>query len=153
MKTIITYGTFDLFHAGHVEVLRRARALGDRLIVGCSTDDFNASKGKEAIFKYEDRAEILKACRFVDQVLPERNWEQKADDIKEHGADIFVIGDDWAGKFDFLTEATGCVVAYLPRTPNISTTDVRDVIKKLEDEKRASVIQNAKNLLALIEDL
>ncbi len=153
MTTIITYGTFDLFHIGHVQLLRRARALGDRLIVGCSTDEFNASKGKNSIFTFEDRVEILKACRFVDHVLPERNWEQKVVDIKEHDVDIFVIGDDWAGKFDFLTDASGCAVAYLPRTQDISSTDVRDVIKALDNEKKSSAIQSAEHLLELIKDI
>ena len=153
MKTVVTYGTFDLFHTGHVEMLRRAHSLGDRLIVGCSTDEFNATKGKKAIFKYEERAEILRSCRYVDQVFPEERWEQKVNDIKEQNVDIFTIGDDWAGKFDFLTKETGCTVTYLPRTPNISTTDVREVIQLLHREKLSSAIQNAEGLLRQLKEL
>lgn len=153
MKTVLTYGTFDLFHAGHVQMLRRTRALGDRLIVGCSTDEFNAKKGKEAIFSYSDRVEILKACRYVDMVIPEENWAQKAEDVKAHDVHIFAIGDDWAGKFDFLTEETNCIVTYLPRTPSISTTDVKGVIRALDEEKKSSVVHNVENLLALVKEL
>ena len=153
MKTVITYGTYDLFHAGHVHLLRRARALGDHLIVGCSTNEFNASKGKQAIFSYEDRAEILKSCRYVDQVLPEENWEQKVSDITDNGVDIFAMGDDWAGEFDFLADQTGCIVTYLARTPSISTTDVRSIIQALHDEKKHSLIHNVEHILAQIRSL
>lgn len=153
MKTVLTYGTFDLFHAGHVHLLRRARALGDRLVVGCSTDEFNATKGKAAIFSYADRAEILKSCRYVDAVIPEDNWEQKAQDVRDNDVQIFAMGDDWAGKFDFLEAETGCVVTYLPRTPSISTTDVRSVIKSLDDDKKKSAIQNAEHLLDILRAL
>lgn len=153
MKTVLTYGTYDLFHAGHVHLLRRAKALGDRLVVGCSTDEFNASKGKKAIFSYEDRAEILKACRYVDEVIPEENWEQKTKDVLANDVQIFAMGDDWAGKFDFLESETGCVVTYLPRTPSISTTDVRSVIKALDDERKKSAVQSAEHLLEMLKTL
>ncbi|MDF2884708.1 MAG: tagD [Clostridiaceae bacterium] len=103
MKKVITYGTFDLFHYGHVNLLKRAKALGDYLIVALSTDDFNLIKNKTAHFSYEKRKEILEAIRYVDEVIPEENWEQKVTDIKKYNIDIFVIGDDWAGKFDFVT--------------------------------------------------
>ena len=152
MKTVVTYGTFDLFHVGHVEMLRRARSLGDRLIVGCSTDEFNSAKGKQAIFKFEERAEILRSCRFVDHVFAEESWEQKVDDIKEKQVSIFTIGDDWLGQFDYLSEETSCVVTYLSRTPNISTTDVREVIQLLDREKMASVIHSVESLLGQLKE-
>jgi glycerol-3-phosphate cytidylyltransferase len=123
LKKVITYGTFDLFHYGHVNLLKRAKALGDYLIVALSTDDFNLIKNKTAHFSYEKRKEILEAIRYVDEVIPEENWEQKVTDIKKYNIDIFVIGDDWAGKFDFLKEY--CDVIYLPRTKGISTTKIK----------------------------
>jgi glycerol-3-phosphate cytidylyltransferase len=123
MKTIITYGTFDILHAGHINLLRRARALGDRLVVGLSTDEFNSGKHKSALLSYENRKAVLEAIRYVDLVIPEASWEQKVDDIAKYGASVFVMGDDWEGKFDFL--AAHCNVRYLPRTPAISTTEIR----------------------------
>jgi len=153
MKTVITYGTFDLFHVGHVQMLRRARALGDRLVVGCSTDEFNEKKGKKAIFSFEDRAEILLSCQYVDKVLPEESWEQKITDVKDNKVNIFAIGDDWSGKFDFLAEETGCLVTYLPRTPSISTTNVRSVIHALSGDKRNSAIPHAEHLLSVLKEL
>jgi glycerol-3-phosphate cytidylyltransferase len=135
VTTVITYGTFDLFHVGHVRLLRRLRALGDRVIVGCSTDEFNAIKGKESVFSYAERAEILAACAYVDLVIPERNWEQKAEDIRTHGVDIFAMGDDWAGKFDDLGPRTGCTVTYLPRTLDVSSTDIRDLLRRTSEDR------------------
>ena len=126
-KTVITYGTFDIFHIGHLRILQRARALGDRLVVGCSTDEFNTRKGKTSVFTYGARRDILESCRFVDQVFPEEDWAQKRSDIVKYGADIFVMGDDWAGKFDDLSDIVE--VAYLPRTKDISTTEIREMIK------------------------
>lgn len=123
MKTVITYGTFDLFHVGHVQLLKRAKALGDRLIVAISKDEFNASKGKAAYSSYEDRKTIVEACKFVDLVIPELTWEQKKSDIIDHSVDIFVMGDDWQGKFDFLSEF--CDVRYLSRTPDISSSLIK----------------------------
>lgn len=128
MKRVITYGTFDLFHIGHLNILRRARSLGDYLVVAVSTDEFNLIKGKICTYPYEQRAEILKAISYVDKVIPENNWEQKIDDIKENQIDIFVIGDDWKGKFDFLKEY--CEVIYLPRTEGISTTEIKNQIRE-----------------------
>src|SRR5690606_16821053 len=106
--------------------LRRARALGDRLVVGLSTDDFNQNKHKSSLLNYENRRAVLEAIRYVDEVFPESTWEQKADDIRRYGAKLFVMGGDWAGKFDFLREA--CEVIYLPRTPSISTTEIKSSI-------------------------
>jgi len=123
MKKVITYGTFDLFHVGHVNILRRARELGDYLIVALSSDEFNAIKNKKAYYSYEDRKTILEAIRYVDEVIPEFTWEQKIKDVQEHNVDVFVMGDDWEGKFDFLKEY--CEVVYLPRTEGISTTKIK----------------------------
>ncbi|MBP5249315.1 MAG: glycerol-3-phosphate cytidylyltransferase [Lachnospiraceae bacterium] len=123
MKKVITYGTFDLLHVGHINLLRRAKELGDYLIVGLSTDEFNAGKHKEAYHSYEDRKIILEAIKYVDEVIPEETWEQKVTDVQKHNADIFVMGSDWEGKFDFLKEY--CEVIYLPRTPGVSTTQIK----------------------------
>ena len=127
MKKVITYGTFDLLHVGHINLLRRAKALGDYLIVVVSSDEFNAGKGKKAYHSFEDRKKILEAIRYVDEVLPEYTWEQKIDDIVNNNVDVFVMGDDWKGKFDFLKDY--CEVVYLPRTEGISTTKIKDDLK------------------------
>ena len=122
-KIVITYGTFDLLHKGHINILKRAKELGDYLIVGVSTDEFNELKHKEAFFSYEDRKFILESIKYVDKVIPEETWEQKEKDIKKYGVDIFVMGSDWEGKFDELNNF--CKVVYLPRTKNISTTLIK----------------------------
>ena len=128
MRKVITYGTFDLLHYGHINLLQRAKALGDYLIVALSTDEFNwNSKQKKCYFSYEDRKRMLEAIRYVDLVIPEENWEQKKSDVKEFKVDTFVMGDDWKGKFDFLSE--DCEVVYLPRTPEISTTQIKKDLK------------------------
>ena len=124
MKKIITYGTYDLLHYGHINLLRRAKQLGDYLIVGLSTNEFNAIKNKTCYFPYEERKKLLEAIRYVDLVIPEVNWEQKRDDIKKHDVDIFVMGDDWKGKFDDLRDL--CEVIYLSRTPEISTSKMKN---------------------------
>ncbi|MDE6232435.1 MAG: glycerol-3-phosphate cytidylyltransferase [Lachnospiraceae bacterium] len=130
MKRVITYGTFDLLHYGHINLLRRAKALGDYLIVVLSTDEFNwKEKRKKCYFTYEERKVLLEAIRYVDLVIPEENWEQKKSDIHEYRIDTFVMGDDWIGKFDFL-EAEGCNVVYLQRTPEISTTQIKSDLNK-----------------------
>ena len=134
-RTIITYGTFDLFHVGHVRLLQRLADLGDRLIVACSTDEFNALKGKTTAVPYADRVEVLQACRYVDQVIPEENWAQKRDDIARLGADMFAMGDDWVGKFDDLRDL--CDVLYLPRTENVSTTELKELIQHMRDKSSA----------------
>jgi glycerol-3-phosphate cytidylyltransferase len=123
LKIILTYGTYDLFHYGHVRLLKRARALGDSLFVGLSSDSFNALKNKQAFMTYEEREELLMSCRFVDRVFPENTWEQKADDIVRYKASVLVMGDDWAGKFDHFSHL--CEVNYLERTPQISSTMLR----------------------------
>ena len=129
MKKVITYGTFDLLHYGHINLLKRAKAMGDYLIVALSTDEFNLTeKGKITYFPYEKRKTLLEAIRYVDLVIPETNWEQKRTDIHEYHADVFVMGDDWAGKFDFLKDY--CEVVYLPRTENISTTMIKEKLNK-----------------------
>lgn len=130
MKTVITYGTFDILHIGHINLLRRARALGDRLVVGLSSDAFNRGKHKSSLLNYDNRRAVLQAIRYVDEIFPEDNWEQKADDIRRYAADVFVMGDDWAGKFDFLKEF--CEVVYLPRTAEISTTEIKLTLGGME---------------------
>lgn len=127
MKKVITYGTFDLFHYGHIRLLQRARRLGDYLIVALSTDEFNAGKGKKSIMSFEDRKEILEAIRYVDEVIPETSWDQKVEDVVEKKVDVFVMGDDWEGKFDFLKEY--CEVVYLARTANVSSTMLKQAVK------------------------
>ena len=124
MKKVITYGTYDLLHVGHINLLRRAKALGDYLIVVVSSDEFNAIKGKKAYYSFEDRKKILEAIKYVDEVLPEYTWEQKIADVVNNNVDVFVMGDDWAGKFDFLKDY--CEVVYLPRTEGISTSKIKE---------------------------
>lgn len=128
MQRVITYGTYDLLHYGHIELLRRARALGDYLVVALSTDEFNEGKGKRCYYSWEQRRRMLEAVRFVDLVIPERTWEQKTQDVARYNIDTFVIGDDWEGKFDFLEER--CEVVYLPRTPDISSTRIKADLHK-----------------------
>lgn len=122
--TVITYGTFDLFHIGHLRLLERARALGDGLIVALSTDEFNFNmKSKVTTIPYADRAAILRGLRCVDMVIPEESWEQKISDVALYGISTFVMGHDWEGKFDFLKPY--CDVVYLPRTDNVSSTEIK----------------------------
>ncbi len=132
MKRILTYGTFDLLHYGHINLLKRAKALGDYLVVAVSTDDFNEIKGKRAYHNYETRKLMLEAVRYVDLVIPEENWEQKIDDVKKYDIDIVVMGSDWAGsdRFDYLKEY--CEVVYLPRTEGISTTQIKEELSLQE---------------------
>lgn len=124
MKTVLTYGTFDILHVGHINLLRRAKALGDRLIVAVSSDDFNIVKHKSSLLNYANRSQVVEAIRYVDLVIPELTWEQKIEDIKKYDVDIFVIGGDWEGEFDFLREY--CEVVYLPRTEEISSTLIKN---------------------------
>ena len=130
MRKVITYGTYDLLHYGHINLLRRARELGDYLVVALSTDEFNWNqKSKTCYFSYEQRKALLESIRYVDRVIPETCWEQKRTDIHDFDIDIFVMGDDWEGKFDFLREE-GAEVVYLPRTPEVSTTQIKQDLGK-----------------------
>lgn len=135
MRRVITYGTFDLLHYGHINLLRRAKALGDYLIVSLSTDEFNWNeKRKKCYFSWEKRKALLEAIRYVDLVIPEESWEQKMSDVREYHVDTFVMGDDWKGKFDFLKEQ--CEVVYLERTPEISTTQIKRDLGKIKHNGR-----------------
>lgn len=134
MKTVLTYGTFDLFHIGHLNILKRARELGDKLIVAVSTDEFNATKGKTTLMPFEHRMELVRSVRFVDEVIAESNWDQKISDVQKHKVDVFVMGSDWQGKFDFLKPH--CEVVYLPRTDNVSSTDLKKAIQVFMQLKR-----------------
>lgn len=124
MKKVITYGTFDLFHFGHLELLRRAKELGNFLVVAVSTDEFNIKKGKECIYPFEHRIKIVEAIQYVDKVIPEENWEQKRRDILSNKIQIFTIGDDWKGEFDKLSDI--CDIIYINRTKDISTSNLKD---------------------------
>lgn len=132
MKRILTYGTFDLLHYGHIRILKRAKEMGDYLVVALSTDEFNATKGKKAYHSYETRKKMLEAIRYVDLVIPENNWEQKVQDIKDYKIDVCVMGSDWAGsdKFDYLKDY--CEVVFLERTPGVSTTQIKNDLQLQE---------------------
>lgn len=145
MTTVLTYGTFDLFHIGHLNLINRLADMGDRLIIAVSTDEFNAGKGKTSVVSYEDRARIISSIKGVDLVIPETSWEQKATDIKEHGVDIFAIGEDWAGKFDDLKEL--CEVVYLPRTDGISSTEIKQMLRVL-DPQHITEMQDALSVMS-----
>ena len=127
-KIVLTYGTFDMFHIGHLNLLNRLKRLGDKLIVAVSTDEFNSIKGKKTLIPFEQRALIVQNIKCVDMVISEENWEQKIEDVKKYDIDIFAMGDDWKGKFDFLKDY--CKVVYLPRTQNISTTELKKELNK-----------------------
>ena len=129
-KIVLTYGTFDMFHIGHLELLKRLKNLGTKLIVAVSSDEFNELKGKKTIIPYSQRASIVEAIKYVDVVIPEHDWEQKEKDIKKYNVDIFCMGHDWEGKFDELKEF--CEVVYLPRTEGISSTDLKDALNKID---------------------
>ena len=134
MKRVITYGNFDLLHYGHINLLERAKALGDYLVVALSTDEFSLyEKHKKCYFSYEERKKMLEALRAVDLVIPEENWEQKVEDMRLYKIDTFVMGDDWVGKFDFLKEE-GVEVVYLPRTKEISTTQIKEDLGNAESD-------------------
>ena len=140
MKRILTYGTFDLLHYGHIRLLQRAKALGDYLIVALSTDEFNEIKGKKAYHNYETRKKMLEAVRYVDLVIPEENWEQKTNDVKEYHVDVVVMGSDWAGsdRFDYLKDY--CEVVYLDRTEGVSTTKIKKDLGLQEPENHINQI-------------
>ncbi|MEN9800061.1 MAG: Glycerol-3-phosphate cytidylyltransferase [Pseudomonadota bacterium] len=149
MKTVLTYGTFDLLHHGHVRLLSRARALGDRLVVGVSTDAFNEGKGKRSLFPYEERAELVGALRWVDEVIPESTWDQKRQDILRLRADVLVMGDDWRGRFDDLSDL--CEVVYLPRTPIVSTTSLKATLSEVSREQVDSLKRAVDALVQIVE--
>lgn len=129
MRRVLTYGTYDLLHYGHIRLLQRARALGDYLVVALSTDEFNAGKGKTSFYPYETRKEMLEGVRYVDLVIPESSWDQKIHDVQEYHIDVVVMGDDWAGDPRFECLRDYCEVVYLDRTEGISTTDVKARLK------------------------
>lgn len=145
MKRILTYGTFDLLHYGHIRLLKRAKALGDYLVVALSTDEFNAGKGKKAYHDYETRKKMLEAIRYVDLVIPEENWEQKILDVKKYEIDTVVMGSDWAGsdRFDYLKDY--CEVVYLDRTEGISTTKIKQDLGLQEPINGVNQIPESEN--------
>ncbi|MGA8988597.1 adenylyltransferase/cytidyltransferase family protein [Aeromicrobium sp.] len=145
MTTVLTYGTFDLFHIGHLNLINRLSELGDRLVIAVSTDEFNAGKGKTSVVSYEDRARIIGSIKGVDLVIPETSWEQKATDIVEHGVDVFAIGEDWAGRFDELKSL--CEVVYLPRTDGISSTEIKQMLRVL-DPSHITEMQDALSVMS-----
>jgi glycerol-3-phosphate cytidylyltransferase len=145
MTTVLTYGTFDLFHIGHLNMINRLSALGDRLVIAVSTDEFNSAKGKSSVVSYEDRAKIVGSIKGVDLVIPETSWDQKVSDIKEYDVDIFAIGDDWAGKFDELKEL--CEVVYLSRTDGISSTEIKQMLRVL-DPSHIAEMQDALSVMS-----
>lgn len=148
-RTVLTYGTFDLFHVGHLNLLTRLAELGDRLVVGVSTDEFNRGKGKQTIIPYADRAAIVAGLKAVDEVIPEESWEQKVPDIEKYDVAVFGMGHDWTGKFDDLR--AHCEVVYLPRTEGISTTDLKQVLSVL-DRSHVEDLKRALDLISSIVD-
>lgn len=153
-RTVLTYGTFDLFHIGHLRLIERLAAMGDRLIVGVSTDEFNAGKGKKSVVSYDDRAAIVGSIKGVDLVVPEQSWEQKRADILEHDVDLFVMGDDWTGKFDDLSDV--CEVHYLSRTSGVSSTEIKEMLRTLDPghiEEMQSALGTLTRLLEHYRDL
>lgn len=151
-KKVITYGTFDMFHIGHLNLIERARSLGDELIVAVSTDEFNQSKGKKTLISFEQRKKIIQSIKFVDLAIAERDWSQKIEDIKRYDIDIFVIGDDWKGKFDFLKPY--CEVVYLERTKAISSTGLKEALKgfyNLDIEKLENAVDTINMIVKAIK--
>lgn len=128
-RTVLTYGTYDLIHVGHIRLFQRLSMIADKLIVACSTDEFNKVKGKVTVIPFDQRVEMLESCRYVDQVIAESNWDQKRSDVVKYDVDLFAMGDDWEGKFDELADL--CDILYLPRTQNISTTELKALVQKM----------------------
>jgi glycerol-3-phosphate cytidylyltransferase len=151
LKTIITYGTFDLFHVGHVRLLKRLSELGDQLIVGISSDEFNLLKGKNSFFSYEERSEIVTSCKYVTNVFPEHDWKQKREDIIKFKADIFAMGDDWEGKFDDLSNV--CKVVYLPRTEYVSTTQIKNNLSKVDSAELDRIESSLHDVISIVKSL
>jgi glycerol-3-phosphate cytidylyltransferase len=150
-KTVLTYGTFDLFHIGHLNILKRLSALGDRLIVGVSTDEFNAIKGKKPVVPFEQRIEIVRSIRYVSEAIPEENWEQKRADIEKFRADVFGIGEDWRGKFDDLEDKVE--VVYLPRTSGISTTEMKRVLSAFDERHVEELKRTLDSISQIVKEL
>jgi glycerol-3-phosphate cytidylyltransferase len=150
-KTILTYGTFDMFHIGHLRLLKRIKNMAGRVIVGVSTDEFNSIKGKKTLIPYDQRVEIITSINYVDIVIPESSWDQKIEDIKKYNVDVFAIGNDWEGKFDFLKEH--CEVVYLERTKDISTTELKKSLKNFLSIPYADLIKAFDVLEILRQDL
>lgn len=151
MKIVLTYGTFDLFHVGHVRLLERLSKLGEKLYVGISSDEFNALKGKTSFFSYEERAEIVAACKYVDFVFPENEWEQKLRDIKNYNVSIFAMGGDWEGKFDYLSDV--CEVVYLPRTEDVSTTAIKSQLSTLSLNQLDDVEKHLHSIIKIVKSI
>lgn len=149
MKKVITYGTFDFFHVGHIRLLKRLKALGDSLIVVISTDNFNQLKGKKSFFSYEERKEIVESCKYVDMVFPENAWEQKRADIINNKVNILGMGDDWTGHFDDLNDI--CEVIYLKRTEDISTTHIKNELSVITSQKLQGLEESVHNIFDIIK--
>ncbi len=149
MKKVITYGTFDLYHIGHVRLLKRLKDLGDYLIVGLSSDEFNIEKGKKSFFSYEERREILLSCKYVDEIFPENSWGQKRSDIIRYEADIFGMGNDWKGKFDDLNDI--CKVVYLPRTNEVSTTEIKKSLSNISPRQCEDLEKSLNSAIDIIK--
>lgn len=148
MKTIITYGTFDIFHVGHVRLLKRLKELGDRLIVAVSTDDFNRQKGKSSLINFDDRCEVLSSVKYIDLIISESSWDQKRRDIEYYNVDIFAIGDDWLNKFDDLKDL--CEVIYLPRTFGISSTSIKTSAYPMVPSRLIELRNSAESILQIV---
>lgn len=149
MTTVLTYGTFDLLHIGHLNILEGLKSRGDRLIVGVSTDEFNQQKGKRSLFAFEQRARMIAGLKCVDQVIPEAHWQQKIDDVKRLNVDIFGMGSDWQGKFDHLNEY--CEVLYLPRTPDVSSTDLKRALSTIDQNTIKDIKNGLDNLYDIVK--
>jgi glycerol-3-phosphate cytidylyltransferase len=150
-KTVITYGTFDLFHIGHLKILQRLSELGDRLIVGVSTDEFNAVKGKKPVVPFDQRIEIVRSIRYVSEAIPEDRWSQKREDIEKYGVDVFGIGEDWKGKFDDLQDKVE--VVYLPRTSGISTTEMKRVLSAFDERHVEELKRTLDSISQIVKEL
>lgn len=151
-RTVLTYGTFDLFHIGHLNVLRRLRELGDRLVVGVSTDEFNAVKGKKPVVPFQQRIELVRSIRYVDEAFPEANWGQKRDDVKKYDVAVFGMGEDWKGKFDDLRDL-GVEIVYLPRTEGISTTELKRVLSAFDERHVDQLKKTLDSITQIVREL
>lgn len=152
IRTVLTYGTFDLFHIGHLNVLRRLRELGDRLVVGVSTDEFNTLKGKKPVVPFQQRIELVRSIRYVDEAFAESTWEQKREDIEEYGVTVFGMGADWEGKFDDLSDL-GVEIVYLPRTEGISTTELKRVLSAFDERHVEQLKKTLDSISQIVREL